>query len=137
MTVNKVILLGNVGKDPLIKALDNGSLIANVSLATTERYKDKNGERQSKTEWHNLVVFGALAKVVADYVKKGSSLYIEGKLVTDKIVKDGIEKYYTKVVVNSLNLLSSASKDKSVVATVEVDDSKIPSHAFDDDDIPF
>lgn len=81
-SVNKAILVGNVGKDPETKFLPSGSPVTNFSLATSERYKDKSGEFQERTEWHNLVAFDRLAEIVRDYVKKGSKLYIEGRIQT-------------------------------------------------------
>ena len=79
-SVNKTILLGNVGKDPEIRSTNGGALVANFSLATTERYKDKQGEVQEQTEWHNLVAYARGAEIIRDYVKKGSKLYVEGKI---------------------------------------------------------
>ena len=81
-TVNKVILLGNVGKDPEIKSTAGGTLVANLSLATSDRYKDKGGEWQERTEWHNLVGYARGAEILRDYVKKGSKLYVEGRITT-------------------------------------------------------
>ena len=82
-SVNKVILIGNVGKDPEVKELTNGR-VANMVMATSERYKDKNGDRQEKTEWHNIVIYGKLVDIVDKYVKKGDKLYIEGSITTRK-----------------------------------------------------
>jgi single-strand DNA-binding protein len=107
-SVNKVILLGNVGKDPEFKMLPSGQGVANFSIATTESYKDKGGERQEKTEWHNLVAYARLAEIVRDYVKKGSKLYVEGRLTTrswdDKETNKKV--YRTEIVMSELSLLS-------------------------------
>jgi len=107
-SVNKIILLGNVGKDPEIRATGGGMMVANFSLATTDRAKDATGNWTDKTEWHNLVAFQRTAEIVRDYVKKGSKLYIEGKIQTrswdDKT--SGEKKYRTEVIVNELVLLS-------------------------------
>jgi single-strand DNA-binding protein len=107
-TVNKVILLGNVGKDPEIKSTTGGTLVANLSLATSERYKDKGGEWQERTEWHNLVGYARGAEILRDYVKKGSKLYVEGRITTrswdDK--ETGKKAYRTEIVVNEISLLS-------------------------------
>ena len=81
-SVNKTILLGNVGKDPEIRSTDGGTLVANLSLATADRFKDKQGEWQERTEWHNLVAYARGAEIIRDYVKKGSKLYVEGKIRT-------------------------------------------------------
>jgi single-strand DNA-binding protein len=107
-SVNKVILLGNVGKDPEVKFLPSGQAVANFSIATSERYKDKQGEWQERTEWHNLVAYARLAEIIRDYVKKGSKLYAEGRLTTrswdDK--DTGKKVYRTEIVLAELSLLS-------------------------------
>jgi single-strand DNA-binding protein len=107
-SVNKVILLGNVGKDPEIRSTGGGTMVANFTLATSDRYQDAQGNWQDKTEWHNLVAFKRTAEIVRDYVKKGSKLYIEGKIQTrnwdDK--ETGKKVYRTEILVNDLSLLS-------------------------------
>lgn len=107
-SVNKVILLGNVGKDPEIRSTGGGTMVANFTLATSDRFQDAQGNWQDKTEWHNLVAFKRTAEIVRDYVKKGSKLYIEGKIQTrswdDK--ESGQKKYRTEIIVNDLSLLS-------------------------------
>ncbi len=105
-SVNKVILVGNVGKDPEIRRTQDGRPIANLSLATSETWRDKNtGERKEKTEWHRVVVFNeALCKVIEQYVKKGAKLYVEGQLQTRKWTdQSGAEKYSTEVVLQGFN----------------------------------
>src|SRR6516164_3279372 len=106
-SVNKVILVGNLGKDPEVKYTPSGVPVAKFSLATNERYKDKAGEWQDRTEWHNIVAWQRLAEIVGEYVKKGSKIYIEGRLQTssweDK--QSGEKKYRTEIVVNDLVLL--------------------------------
>ncbi len=108
-SVNKVILLGNVGKDPEIRSTPSGVMVANLTLATSDRQKDAQGNWQDRTEWHNLVAFTRTAEIVRDYVKKGSKLYIEGKIQTrswdDK--ESGQKRYRTEIIVNELVLLSS------------------------------
>lgn len=108
-SVNKVILVGNVGKDPDIKYTPSGVPVAKVSLATNEKYKDKSGEWQERTEWHNLVFWQRLAEIVGEYVKKGSKVYVEGRLQTsnweDK--QSGEKKYRTEIVVADLVLLGA------------------------------
>lgn len=105
--VNKVLLLGNVGKDPEIRASQGGMTIASFTLATADRQKDQTGQWTDKTEWHNLVAFGRTAEIVRDYVKKGSQLFIEGKIQTrswdDK--ESGQKKYRTEILVNDMSLL--------------------------------
>ena len=106
MSINKVILVGNVGQDPEIRTTGDGREIASLSIATSESWKDKSsGEKREKTEWHRLVIFSqGLVGVVKNYVKKGSKLYIEGSLQTRKWTdKDGIEKYTTEIVLQNFN----------------------------------
>lgn len=107
-SVNKVILLGNVGKDPEVKFLPSGQAVANFSIATSERFKDKQGEWQERTEWHNIVAYARLAEIIRDYVKKGSKLYVEGRLTTrsweDKETSKKV--YRTEIVMAELSLLS-------------------------------
>lgn len=107
-SVNKVILVGNLGKDPEVKYTPSGTPVAKFSIATNERYKDKAGEWQDRTEWHNIVVWQRLAEIVGEYVKKGSKIYVEGRLQTssweDK--QSGEKKYRTEIVVQDLVLLS-------------------------------
>lgn len=106
--VNKVILLGNVGKDPEIRATNNQTKVANFSLATSEVYKDKNGERQSKTEWHNIVIWGKLSEIVEKHVNKGDKLYLEGKITTNKWQdKDGNDRSSIEIVCDKMQMLGS------------------------------
>src|ERR1035441_3670546 len=109
-TVNKVLLLGNVGKDPEIRSTNGGTLVANLSLATSERYKDKAGEWQEKTEWHNIVSYARGAELVRDYVKKGSKIFIEGKLTTRSWddSESGKKIYRTEIVTIDISFLSPA-----------------------------
>ena len=108
-SVNKVILLGNVGKDPEIRSTGGGTMVANFTLATSDRFQDPQGNWEDRTEWHNLVDFKRTAEIVRDYVKKGSKLYIEGKIQTrsweDKDTK--AKRYRTEIIVNDISLLSS------------------------------
>lgn len=106
MSVNKVILLGRIGKEPEVRYMTSGEAVVNVSMATSERWKDKNGEKQEKTEWHNLVFYRKLAEVVGEYVKNGDELYIEGKLQTRKWqTKEGQDRYTTEIVVNEMTMI--------------------------------
>ena len=106
-SINRVTLLGNLGKDPEVKFLPSGQAVANFSIATTDRYKDKAGEWQDRTEWHNVVAYARTAEIVRDYVKKGNKLYVEGRLTTrswdDK--DSGKKVYRTEIVVNDLVLI--------------------------------
>ena len=106
--VNKVILIGNLGKDPDVRYLDNGVAVANFSLATTENYKNKEGERVSQTEWHNIVLWRGLAEVAEKYLKKGASIYIEGKIKTRRWEdKEGNTRYNTEILADSMNMLGN------------------------------
>jgi single-strand DNA-binding protein len=106
--VNKVILVGNVGNDPEVRYMPNGNAVANVSIATSETWKDKgNGEQQEKTEWHRVVFFNRLAEIVEQYVKKGSKLYLEGRLQTRQWEQDGVKRYSTEVVASEMQMLDS------------------------------
>jgi single-strand DNA-binding protein len=108
-SVNKVFLLGNVGKDPEIRSTGGGTMVASFGLATSERYKDQQGNFQERTEWHNIVAYARLAEIIRDYVKKGSKLFIEGRMTTrnweDK-EHPGRKVYRTEIIVNELSLLS-------------------------------
>ena len=99
--VNKVILVGTCGQDPEVKYLSNGNAVTNLSLATSEQWKDKqSGEKKEKTEWHRVVIFGKVAEIAGEYLRKGSQVYIEGKLQTREWEKDGIKRYSTEIVVD-------------------------------------
>jgi len=149
MAINKVILIGNVGKDPEVRTMTSGSEVATFSLATTDAWKDKTThERKEKTEWHRIVVYSpGLANIVKLYVKKGTKLYIEGSLQTRKWVgNDGVEKYTTEIVLQGFNavlqILSKEVNDNSVI-TESFPDAKVveQDNAFVDekinDEIPF
>jgi single-strand DNA-binding protein len=151
-SVNKVILLGNVGKDPEIRATAGGMTVANFSIATTDRVKGPDGQYTDKTEWHNLVAFQRTAEIIRDYVKKGNKLYIEGRLQTsswdDKAT--GQKKYKTEIIVSDLSLLSGKGEGEgastggySKSASTSYDQ-RTPANPADysdvgitDDDIPF
>lgn len=109
--VNKVILVGNLGKDPDVRYSQGGSAVANVTIATNESWKDKNtGEMQEKTEWHSVVFFSRLAEIVGEYLRKGSQVYVEGRLQTRKWTdKSGGDRYTTEIVANEMQMLGSRS----------------------------
>ena len=107
-SVNKVILIGNLGRDPETRYTTGGDAITNLNIATSEQWKDKSGEKQEKTEWHRVVLFGRQAEIAGEYLKKGRSVYIEGRLQTRKYTdKDGVEKYSTEIVGDRMQLLGS------------------------------
>lgn len=141
--VNKVILIGNLGRDPEVRYSPNGGAIANITLATSESWKDKNtGEQVDKTEWHRVVFFRRLAEIVGEYLKKGSKVYIEGKLQTRKWQdKEGNDRYTTEVVANEMQMLDSRGGSTSynqdeTAAAQPVSQEPAPAGDFDDD-IPF
>ena len=107
-SVNKVIIVGNLGRDPETRYMPDGGAITNISVATTDKWKDKNGEMQEKTEWHRVAFFGKLAEIAGEYLKKGSQVYVEGRLQTRKWQdKDGADKYTTEIVANQMQMLGS------------------------------
>ena len=109
--VNKAILVGNLGRDPEVRYSPSGAAVANVSIATTDTWKDKNtGEQQERTEWHRVVFFGRLAEIVGEYLKKGSQIYVEGRLQTRKWQdKDGNDRFTTEIVANDMQMLGGRS----------------------------
>ena len=137
--VNKVILIGNLGKDPEVRHLDNGISVANFSLATTESYTNKQGERVNQTEWHNIVLWRGLADVAEKYLKKGNSVYVEGKISTRKWEdKEGNTRYSTDIIADKMTMLGSKSTNsnsptESSVSTTE----PTPSEELGNDDLPF
>ena len=156
MSVNKVILVGRLGKDPETRYMTSGEAVTNVTLATSENWKDKAGEKQEKTEWHNLVFYRRLAEVAGEYLKKGSQIYVEGKIQTRKWQdkETGKDRYTTEIIVNEMQMLGSKSSGAGSFEVVE-NQSSAPARSapaakpaaaapagksnFDnfDDDIPF
>ncbi|HWQ38380.1 MAG TPA: single-stranded DNA-binding protein [Burkholderiales bacterium] len=151
-SVNKVILIGNLGRDPEVRYLPSGDAVANLSIATTETWKDKNGEKQEQTEWHRVALFGKQAEIAGEYLKKGSQVYIEGRLQTRKWTdKEGQERFTTEIRAERMQMLGSRSGGSERMPAPE-EERAPPSGAakktaaagtkagnFDDmeDDIPF
>lgn len=109
-SVNKVILVGRLGKDPETRYMPNGEAVTNATLATSETWKDKSGEKQEKTEWHRVTFYRKLAEIAGEYLKKGSMVYVEGRLETRKWTdKEGKERYTTEIIANEMQMLSSRS----------------------------
>ena len=107
-SVNKVILVGNLGRDPEVRYLPSGDPVANVTIATSSKYKSKTGEMVEETEWHRVTFFGKLAEIVGQYLKKGRSVYVEGRIKTRKYTdKDGVEKFATDIIANEMQMLGS------------------------------
>ena len=135
--LNKVMLIGNVGKEPEFKSTPNGTAIVTLPLATTEKWTDKQGQKQEKTEWHRVTLYNRLAELAGQYVQKGSKLYIEGKIVTNSYEKDGEKRYSTEIIANSMQFLSSSQQSQQ--APKPAPQHHQPSAQPDpfDDDIPF
>lgn len=107
-SVNKVILIGNLGSDPEVRYMPSGDAITNIRIATTDTWKDKNGEKHERTEWHRVAFFGKLAEIAGEYLKKGSQVYVEGRLQTRKWQdKDGQDRYTTEIVADRMQMLGS------------------------------
>jgi single-strand DNA-binding protein len=155
-SVNKVILIGNLGRDPEVRYLPSGDAVANFSIATTEKWKDKSGEMQEQTEWHRIAFFGRQAEICGEYLRKGSSVYVEGRLQTRKWTdKDGNEKYSTEIRGDRMQMLggrgggnTAEMREPDYAASESPAPAKKPAAAagagkkssgFDDldDDIPF
>ncbi len=145
--VNKVILIGNLGKDPEIRHLDNGRAVANFSLATSENYKNREGEKVSTTEWHNIVLWTPLAEIAEKYLNKGNQIYLEGKLTNRSYEdKDGNRKYITEVVGQNLTMLggkgsasesSTPEESKSTPEENKIVSESAVTEEDQTDDLPF
>lgn len=133
MAVNKFIGIGNLGKEPEMRFMPDGKAVCNFSIAISEKYKDKSGEQKEVTEWVNIALFGKLAEIAGEYLKKGSKVYIEGKMKTEKYSKDGIDRYTTKIIGEKMEMLSS----KSEGMTKATDKPPVPDEFENDADIPF
>jgi single-strand DNA-binding protein len=148
-SVNKVILIGNLGADPEVRYMPSGDAITNIRLATTDVWKDKNGEKQERTEWHRVAFFGKLAEIAGEYLKKGSQVYIEGRLQTRKWQdKDGQDRYTTEIVADKMQMLGGRggsnqfeSQERSTPAQTPAGNQKPAKKGGDfedfEDDIPF
>jgi len=144
--VNKVILVGNLGKDPEVRNLENGATVANFTIATTESYKDKTtGEKKDITEWHNIVLWRGLADIAAKYLHKGDMIYLEGKLRTRSWEKEGVTRYTTEIVGDNMTMLSTrrttntgggnAGNMERPSAPAYTGNNEVPANATDD--LPF
>lgn len=141
MTVNRAILVGRLGKDPETKYMPNGDAVTNATLATSETWKGKDGEKQEKTEWHNLTMYRKLAEIAGEYLKKGSMIYVEGKLSTRKWQdKDGNDRYTTEIIVSEMKMLGGkldGQQGQSAKASNVTPMNRPAPSSFDDQDIPF
>ena len=140
MGINKVILIGNVGKDPEIRHLDSGVAVASFSLATSETYRNKDSQKVTNTEWHNIVLWRGLAEVAEKYVKKGNPLYIEGKIRTRSWDdKDGNKRYTTEIIADNMQMLGSKQSNEEAAASApeNVSTEEIENAPSVEDDLPF
>lgn len=142
-SLNKVMIIGNLGQDPELKAMPNGEAVVNISVATTDRWKDKDGNKQERTEWHRIVAFRRTAEVINEYLHKGSKVFIEGRLRTRKWQdkETGKDRYSTEIICDHLVMLDSKPKDgqhdhKKEAAGENAKPEPQPNY-FPDDDIPF
>ena len=142
--VNKVMLVGNLGRDPEMRALPSGQQVANFSLATSRRYKDRDGNRKDETEWHNIVVFGKQAEIAGQYLTKGKMVFVEGRIQTrswdDK--ESGKKQYKTEIICENFQMLGSKGDgsgggSRDAGASAPAGGANDPGHEFPDDDIPF
>ncbi len=138
-SLNKVMLIGNLGKDPEVRYTASGQAVASFNLATSEKFKNKNGEQEERTEWHRVTLWSRLAEIAGEYLSKGKTVYIEGRLQTREYEKDGIKRYTTEIVGEKMQMLSpkgersggdSPSASRSGAGSYE-------EPPFQDDDIPF
>jgi single-strand DNA-binding protein len=136
-SVNKVIVLGNLGSDPEVRYTPSGKAVANFSLATSERYTNKDGEKEEKTEWHRIVAWGRLGEICGEYLSKGSQIYIEGRLQTRTWEdRDGNKRYTTEIVAHTMQMLGGSRKGGEATSIEESHPSEEPI-SIPDDDIPF
>ncbi|MHB8916364.1 MAG: single-stranded DNA-binding protein [Thiobacillus sp.] len=138
-SINKVILIGNIGKDPEIKYMPSGDAMVNLTLATTDNWKDKNGEKQERTEWHRISIFGKLAEIAGEYLKKGSQAYFEGRLQTRKWTnKEGNDQYTTEVIADKMQMLGGKKSGDDSQREQPASQSRKPASVDDlEDNIPF
>jgi single-strand DNA-binding protein len=139
MSLNKVMLIGNVGVDPEYRTTATGTSVVSLTLATNEKWTDKQGAKQEKTEWHRVAMFNKLAELANQYVKKGSKIYIEGKITTSTYEKNGEKRYSTEIIANSMQFLDSKPKDGVTQRSEPRQQAQSNSQFGDDfnDDIPF
>lgn len=139
--VNKAILVGNLGRDPEVRTLEGGAKVANFSLATTESYKNKDGNRVEQTEWHRIVLWRGLAEVAEKYLKKGNSIYVEGRIASRKYTdKDGVERTITEIIGANMTMLGGPRRDEGSYSSPEDNNAEgvsEPPASEPEDDLPF
>ena len=136
--INKVILVGNLGKDPEVRTLENGAKVANFTLATSESYKNREGQRVTQTEWHNIVLWRGLAEIAEKYLRKGNQVYIEGKIKSRSWDdKDGVKRYTTEILGDNLTMLGSRRDAEEEAPAPIQNDAADNSAGEEKDDLPF
>lgn len=137
--INKAIIVGNLGQDPELKYLPNGDAVCNFTVATSESWKDRDGNQQERTEWHRIVAFRRLAEICGEYLKKGKQVYIEGRIQTRSWEdKDGVKRYTTEIVANQMQMLGRRDEETGgEVTSPPPDESSVPPAKDDENDLPF
>ena len=136
--VNKAILIGRLGKDPEVRYTPDGAMVTNFNLATDEQWKDKNGEKVQKTEWHRIVAFGKLAEICGNYLVKGKLIFVEGRIQTRSWEdKEGVKRYTTEIVANNMQMLDSKGQNKADESSSDSTSSNSASSSTPMDDVPF
>ena len=136
--VNKAMLVGRLGKDPEVRYTPDGAMVTSFSLATDEQWKDKNGEKVQKTEWHKIVTFGKLAEICGNYLVKGKLVFVEGRIQTQSWDdKEGVKRYTTQIVANNMQMLDSKGQNKAEEPSTDSSPSTMASSSAPMDDVPF
>ena len=140
-SLNKVIIIGNLGRDPESRYMPSGEQVTSISVATTESWKDKSGNKQEQTEWHRISFFGKLAEIAGQYLKKGSQVYVEGRIRTNKYTdRDGVERYQTQIIADRMQMLGGRQEESAQHAVTKRNsyaEAKDTGRMPQDDDIPF
>lgn len=138
-SLNKVMLIGNLGKDPEVRYTASGQAVASFNLATSEKFKNKNGEQEERTEWHRITLWSRLAEIAGEYLSKGKTVYIEGRLQTREYEKDGIKRYTTEIVGEKMQMLSPKGERSGgdTSSATKTGGGNFEEPPFQDDDIPF
>ena len=136
--VNKAILIGRLGKDPEVRYTPDGTMVTNFNLATDEQWKDKNGEKVQKTEWHRIVTFGKLAEICGNYLVKGKLIFVEGRIQTRSWEdKDGVKRFTTEIIASNMQMLDSRAQSKADDSSVEASSVSSNNAGTPTDDVPF
>jgi len=137
ISLNEVKLIGNLGQDPEQRTLQNGTTVCSFTMATSENYKDKSGEKQTITEWHNCVAWNKTAELISKYAKKGSKMYLSGQIKTESYEQNGVKKFITKIIVRDFMLLDKATESKPQQENIVQYSNENDGFEPDDSDLPF